>query len=140
MLTHSEPDAALVVCTTCRPAEDQRENAEGRAGGDLLLEALRCALVRHPAEGALALEPMPCLFACTSHCTVHIRAPGKMGYLLGRFSPTQEDATALLDYAAAHLRSSDGVVRFAEWPEGVKGHFIARLPPEGYIWKADPVS
>ena len=38
------------------------------------------------------------------------------------------------------LRSSDGVVRFAEWPEGVIGHFIARLPPEGYIWKADPVS
>ena len=140
MLIDSEPGAALVVCTTCRLAEDRREDAEGRPGGDLLLEALRDALVGHPARGALALEPMPCLFACTSHCTVHIRAPGKMGYLLGRFSPTEKDAIALLDYAAAHLRSLDGVVRFAEWPERIKGHFIARLPPEGRIWAADLIS
>ena len=140
MLIDSEPRPALVVCTACRLSEEQCEDAEGRRGGDLLLEALRCALVGHPAEGALALEPMACLFACTSHCTVHIRAPGKMGYLLGRFSPTREAAMALLDYAAAHLRSRDGVVRFSEWPEGVKGHFIARLPPEGYSWAPDPVS
>ncbi len=140
MLIDSAPGAELVVCTTCRLSEDQREDAEGGRGGALLLEALRCALVGHPAEGVLALQPMPCLFACTSHCTVHIRAPGRMGYLLGRFSPTREDATALLDYAAAHLKSPDGVVRFSDWPEGVKGHFIARLPPEGYIWTPDPVS
>ena len=140
MLIDSGRQAALVVCTTCRVSAAVRDDAEARCGGERLLEALRAALVGHPAEGELALEPMACLFACTSHCTVHLRAPGKMGYLLGRFSPTREDATALLDYADAHRRSADGVVGFADWPEGVKGRFIARLPPEGYIWGAEPVS
>ena len=138
MLISSESSASLVVCTTCRLDKDRQDDGQGRRGGELLLRALQDALAGHPARGLLALQAMPCLFACTSHCTVHIRAPGKMGYLLGRFSPTCEDATALLDYAAAHLGSQDGLVRFSDWPEGVKGHFIARLPPEGYIWVDDP--
>ncbi len=127
-----------MVCTTCRPALDASGGAEGCCGGELLFQALQDVLVRHPAEGALTLQPMSCLFACTSACTVYIRAPGKMGYLLGRFAPTGEDALALLDYAAAHLRSRDGTVSFADWPEGVKGHFIARLPPEDFVLAADP--
>ena len=135
MLIDSEPGAALVVCTTCRLAPDQREDDGGRRGGDLLLDALQHALAGHPAEGAIALTPMACLFACSSHCTVHLRAPGKMGYLLGRFPADGEAAKALLDYAAAYLRSADGIVRFADWPDGVKGHFIARLPPEGRVWR-----
>ena len=139
MLIDSGNRAALVVCTTCGVSKNQREEPEGRCDGDLLLEALQAAIVGHPVQGELALQPMPCLFACTSHCTVHIRAPGKMGYLLGRFSPTAEDATALLDYMAAYLQSHEGVVGFADWPEGVKGHFIARLPPQGYVWTDGPV-
>ena len=140
MLVASEASAALVVCTTCRSTKDSRQDVDGRCGGERLLQALQLALIGHPAEGALALQAMACLFACTSGCAVHIRAPGKMGYLLGGVSPTPGDATALLDYAAAHLRSRDGVVAFAEWPEGVKGRFIARLPPEGYIWAPDRAS
>ena len=140
MLIASEKGAALVVCTTCRLTKDARQDADGRHGGELMIEALQEGLVGHPAEGEVELQPMACLFACTSHCTVHIRAPGKMGYLLGRFSPTREDATALLDYMAAYVSSAEGVVRFAEWPEGVKGHFIARLPPEGFVLAADPTS
>ena len=140
MLMHVGNGTALVVCTTCRVSEEDWDDAAGRRGGELFLEALQAALVGHPAEGALALQPMACLFACTSHCTVHLRAPGKMGYLLGRFSPTRVDARALLDYAAAYLQSQDGVVRFSDWPDGIKGRFIARLPPEGLIWIADPIS
>ncbi len=133
MLIETGDGAALVVCTTCRAGGD----AKGDADGARLLEALQDALVRHPAEGVLALQPMACLFACASACSVYLRAPGKMGYLLGRICATPADATALLDYAAAYLRSADGAVTFADWPEGVKGRFIARLPPQGRIW-ADP--
>ena len=125
-----------MVCTTCRLGPDRREDEAGRRGGALLHQALADALPGHPAEAlGLSIREMACLFACSSHCTVHLRAPGRMGYLLGRFEPSETDARALLDYAAAYLRTGEGVVRFADWPAGVKGHFIARLPPEGRVWR-----
>jgi predicted metal-binding protein len=136
MLAETAGGAELVVCTTCRFAPDRREDESGRRGGEGLAEALAAALPGHTAGRlGLSLQPMACLFACSSHCTVHLRAPGRMGYLLGRFEPGGAAAEALLDYAAAYLQTPDGIVRFADWPEGVKGHFIARLPPEGRVWR-----
>ena len=138
MLVEAFAGASMVVCTSCRWSKEQREDAGGRRGGAGLLQALEGALDRHPACGRVELQPMECLFACTSHCTVHLRAPGKMGYLLGRFTPDAAAAQALCDYAAAYLDSPDGVVRYADWPEGIKGRFIARLPPQGYLWRDVP--
>src|SRR3546814_7358158 len=66
---------------------------------------------------------MPCLFACDRHCAVHVRGPGKVGYVLGDFTPDEEAARAILDYAARHAESEEGVVRYADRPRGVKGHF-----------------
>jgi len=45
----------------------------------------------------------------------------------------RESARAILTYATRHAASEEGVVRYADWPEGVKGHFIVRTPPEGYL-------
>ncbi len=81
----------------------------------------------------IAVEEMACLFACNEFCTVHLRAPEKIGYILGRFEPTEDSAQALLDYAKAYAASAEGQVPFREWPDGVKGHFIARTPPQGYV-------
>jgi len=76
---------------------------------------------------------MPCLFACKRHCTVHIRGPGRIGYVLGDFTADAAAARAILQYAALHADSSEGVVPYAQWPKGVKGHFIVRTPPEGFV-------
>jgi predicted metal-binding protein len=76
---------------------------------------------------------MPCLFACADHCTIHLRAPGKVSYVMGRFTPDADAARAILDYAVQYADSEHGRVPFKQWPEGVKGHFITRSPPEGYI-------
>lgn len=138
MFVEAPASASLVVCETCSWTPDQGEDAEGRRGGAALFEALRGVLAGHPAADRVQLQSMACLFACTSHCTVHIRAAGKMGYLLGRFTPGLEAAKALCDYMAVYSASANGVVGFADWPEGVKGHFIARLPPEGQLWRDDP--
>ncbi len=61
-----------------------------------------------------------------------------MGYILGRFTPSLVDATALLDYVAQYLDTPDGVVPYACWPDGVKGHFLVRVPPEGFVWDPPP--
>ena len=132
-LTKVEDGVAVVACSTCRHAADQRTDAAGVAGGARLAEALRQVQASDPRYGAIAVQDMPCLFACQDFCTVHLRAPGKVGYVLGRFAPTADAARAILDYAAHYSYSEAGQVPYRAWPEGVKGHFLTRTPPPGFV-------
>lgn len=133
MLRAVEPGPAVVVCSTCRFSADRRESDDGRRGGALLAHAMREVQAADPALAGVAVQEMPCLFACTDFCTIHVRAPGKVGYVLGRFTPDEEAATAILDYAVHYAASEHGRVPFKQWPQGVKGHFITRTPPPGYV-------
>lgn len=124
---------AVVVCSTCRFSGEQREDESGNCGGQLLAAVLHALREKEPQFSGIAVQEMPCLFACSRHCTVHIRAPGKLGYVLGDFVPDEAAARAILEYASLHAQSAEGQVRYADWPDGVKGHFITRTPPEGYV-------
>jgi predicted metal-binding protein len=129
ILRDADDGTAVVVCNTCRVSEEDRETPEGLRGGALLAAALREA-----ATGTgVAIQEMACLFNCAQHCSIHLRAPGKIGYVLGRFEPTPEAARAIVDYAVAYAASDEGVVPYRQWPEGVKGHFIVRVPPAGKL-------
>ncbi len=133
MLTPVEDGPAIVVCNTCRFSAEAREDGQGRRGGALLVDALTERRDAEPRYAGIAIQQMPCLFACNEHCAVHLRAPGKVGYVLGRFAPDAAAAEAILDYAAHHAASDHGRVPFAQWPQGVKGHFIVRVPPAGQV-------
>ncbi|EJU12825.1 hypothetical protein NRB_25410 [Novosphingobium sp. 11B] len=133
MLTPVPPGPSVVVCNTCRHTADAREDETGQRGGALLEAAMRSVQAADPELQGVQIQAMPCLFACSRHCTVHIRAPGKVGYVLGDFTPDEDAARAILEYAARHAESEHGRVPFKEWPQGVKGHFITRTPPEGYV-------
>lgn len=133
MLTAVDDGPAVVACNTCRLSADLREDEVGQRGGARLAEALRSVQQGDARYAGIAVQEMACLFACKDHCTVHLRAPGKVGYVLGRFAPDAEAATAILDYAAAYAQSEHGRVPFKEWPQGVKGHFISRTPPAGFV-------
>lgn len=133
MLAPVEPGAQVVVCSTCRFSADEREDRAGQRGGALLAEAMRVVQHEEPQLAGVTVQEMPCLFSCKRHCSVHVRAPGKVGYVLGGFTPDRDAAFAILTYAARHAVSEEGVVRYAEWPDGVKGHFIVRTPPDGYL-------
>ncbi len=134
MLSSSSSATSLVVCSTCRISKEARTDQAGRHGGALFAEAVASALANHRCHGQILLESMPCLFACSSHCTAYVRSAGRMGYILGRFTPSHPDATALLDYVAHYLDTPDGVVPYNRWPDGVKGHFLVRVPPDGFVW------
>lgn len=125
LLRDADDGTAVVVCNTCRFSAEERETPDGVRGGAVLATALREAA----AGSGVAIQEMPCLFNCTQHCSIHLRAPGKIGYVLGRFEPTPEAAQAIVDYAVAYAASEEGVVPYRRWPEGVKGHFIVRVPP-----------
>ncbi|WP_033922790.1 DUF1636 domain-containing protein [Sphingomonas sp. 37zxx] len=133
MLTPVENRLSVVACSTCRFSADQREDADGLRGGALLVAALEAAKQADPRYAEVTIEQMPCIFSCTEHCSVHLRAPGKVGYLLGRFTPDTDAARAILDYAVHYAQSEHGRVPFKQWPQGIKGHFIARIPPEGFL-------
>ncbi|MBP2299270.1 DUF1636 domain-containing protein [Azospirillum picis] len=123
----------VVVCETCRPT------AAGE-GGDVWTGAMFAALLQgalatsrevgpRPEEGGPTVTTMRCLMNCRRACAVHIRSPGRMGYVLGDLVPDQSAVQALVDYLALYGRSVDGVVPWREWPDGVKGRFVARIPP-----------
>ena len=133
LLRDASDGPSLVVCNTCRFSAEEREDADGVRGGARLVAALRAEQAGDERLDGLAIEEMPCLFNCTQHCSIHVRAEGKIGYVLGRFEPSAEAARAILDYALAYMASDEGVVPYRQWPEGVKGHFIVRVPPAGKV-------
>jgi predicted metal-binding protein len=133
MLTRVDDGPAIVACNTCRHSADARDDGDGVRGGTRLVAALHAAKAGHARYDGVAVQEMPCLFACQDFCTVHLRAPGKVGYVLGRFAPTQDAAQAILDYAVRYAASEMGQVPYRDWPDGVKGHFITRTPPAGFV-------
>jgi predicted metal-binding protein len=117
----------LYVCETCRFTPSLRDH-EGRTGGEILFAALAEQLHATPLID-LRLASTRCLMACARHCSVHLRAPGKISYVIGDFTPDRESAETLLDYIGKYQQSATGQVPYSTWPEGIKGHFVARMPP-----------
>jgi predicted metal-binding protein len=117
--------STVTVCVTCR-----REDAPDEVVSGVEMKTyLEDELSRRPALSGVRVIEQRCLMACKRGCVVALRAPGKMAYVVGDFAPEQEAVTAIADYLEQYQQSADGVVRFAFWPQGIKGHFVARLPP-----------
>ena len=119
--------ACLVVCTTCRFSSETPTDAVGLSGGRRLLDAI-VALVKDETADSVRVAEQACLWACSSHCSLYLSGKDKPAYLAGRFEPTEESAQAIVAFAQLYAASPDGAVAYRDWPEGVKGHFIARLP------------
>jgi predicted metal-binding protein len=124
---------AVVACNSCRHSASARDGADGRRGGAALAAALRTVQARDPLFAGIAVQEMPCLFACDRHCTIHLRAPGKIGYVLGGFTPDEDAATGIMTFMRHYVESDTGQVPYALWPDAVKGHFIVRVPPAGQV-------
>lgn len=132
ILRPSNGGTSMVVCSTCKFRTDEPLAPTGERGGTAFLRHLKDAVAKLE-PGSISIEPMACLFACSQHCTVHLRAPGKVGYVLANFDPTAASAASVVEFAKHYDDSDEGVVPYKNWPEGVKGHFLVRMPPEGMI-------
>ena len=119
--------STLHVCETCAHPCGTK-SIDGETGGARL-----AAMVERLAGDAPEVEVRrhACLMGCERHCNVSVSAPGKIGYVIGRFTPDEGAAQAILDYARLHAASETGQVPYREWPQGVKGHFTARIPAVG---------
>lgn len=118
----------IFVCDTCRYSREDREAPDGRTGGQMLAERIERIAAGAPR---LRVRRQSCLMGCDRFCNTAVAAPGKLTYVLGHFAPTEESAAAVVDYARLHSDSPTGQVPFRQWPAGVRGHFVARIPVPG---------
>ena len=63
-----------------------------------------------------------------SEVRVVLRDGERFTYFTGDHEPTREQAEAILDWFALHGESETGEVPFRQWPDRMRGHFIARIP------------
>lgn len=118
----------LIVCETCRRMDDAPE-ATPRAGA-VLIGLMERALAEDPELAAkVRLRPLRCLMSCRRPCAVAVRAAGRMSYVLGDLPPDAESVETLTAYLRAYAETPDGIVPFKQWPQGVKGRFVSRMPP-----------
>ena len=116
----------LIVCTTCKFSKETAFSPAGKTGGKLLREKIE--EIQTSRKTGRKVVGHECLWACNHSCTIMLQDKNKTGYLAGYFEPTDDAAEAIVDWCDAHEKSDDGAVPFAEWPQGMRGHFIARIP------------
>ncbi|MEM9715752.1 MAG: DUF1636 domain-containing protein [Pseudomonadota bacterium] len=111
----------LIICDTCN--RDGCEPVNGKKCGEQLADKVEAR-----AE-AIKVERHSCLMGCNRACNIALQEDGKISYVLGQFEPTDDAAEAILEYAMKYQASETGRVPYKEWPEGIKGHLTARIPP-----------
>jgi predicted metal-binding protein len=121
---------SLVFCTTCRYSLEEALGPNGLTGGETLAREAE-ALLAERRRNDIEVRRQACLWSCKRHCNVWFCDPRRFTFIAGDFSPTREAAEGILDWFDLHGATADGLVPFREWPQAVRGHFIARLPPMG---------
>jgi predicted metal-binding protein len=122
------PMRSVVLCSTCKFPDGRKLGDDGRTGGQTLIAALRAVLAEH-GRGDVDVVEQACLWNCTQGCSVAIRDTERFSYITGRHVATREQAEAILAWFDAHGATATGEVPFREWPDAMRGHFIARIPP-----------
>ena len=120
---------SLVFCTTCKHAPDQKIDEDGKTGGEVLIERVREVLSSQGRDD-IQIAQQECLWSCKRHCNVWFRDTERFSYIAGDFEPTSDAAEAIVAWFDLHGESELGTVPFRQWPDGMRGHFIARMPPE----------
>lgn len=118
----------IVFCTTCRFSGAEPLGPDGRTGGETLAAAMEKVLRDHQRSD-VKVARQACLWSCLRHCNVLFRDHRRYSYVAGDLKPSGETAEAMLAWFDLHGESETGEVPFRSWPQAMRGHFIARIPP-----------
>jgi predicted metal-binding protein len=119
---------SLVLCTTCKYDATSKLAPDGRTGGETLIAHVRDAL-EDVARLDVHVETQACLWNCTRHCSVVVRDDTRFSYVTGGHEPSRAQAEAIIQWFDLHGETVAGDVPFRQWPDRMRGHFIARVPP-----------
>jgi predicted metal-binding protein len=119
----------ITICDGCKRSDWTARGVETTDGAALAQDIEACA-----RTAGVKTRRVSCTMGCERACNVIIQGSDdtgqvKIGYALGSFDGTAEDAQAITDFAALHAQSLTGQVPFRTWPIGVKGHFVSRHLP-----------
>ncbi len=117
----------IVMCSTCRHSPTEKVGPDGLTGGETLIAHMRAAISERASD--VGLQTQACLWNCKRHCSVILRDDARFTYFTGDHEPTRAQADAILDWFATHGETATGEVPFRLWPDRMRGHFIARIPP-----------
>ncbi len=119
---------AIVICSTCKHADGRKLDDAGRSAGSYLIDEM-AALLKDRGRDDVVVQTQACLWNCARPCSVVIRDDLRFSYVTGGNAPTREQAEAILAWFDLHGESATGEVSFRQWPDAMRGHFIARMPP-----------
>ena len=119
---------SLVLCNTCKFPDGRKLGDDGRTGGQTLIAELRGLLADLDRHDVNVVE-QTCLWNCTQSCSVAIRDTERFSYITGKHVATRAQAEAILQWFDAHGETETGEVPFRQWPDAMRGHFIARIQP-----------
>ena len=119
---------SIVICNSCCFPDGTKLAEDRRTGGQTLIAEMRLILTSEKRDDVELVE-QTCLWNCTQSCSVVIRDDKRFSYITGRHAATRQQAEAILKWFDAHGKTERGEVPFREWPQAMKGHFIARIPP-----------
>lgn len=117
----------IVICSTCRYSAESKTGPDGRTGGETLISHVEAAMAARP-DAAVPVQTQACLWNCNRPCSVILRDDERFTYITGGHEPSRAQADAILDWFKMHGDSETGEVPFRQWPQAMRGHFIARLP------------
>lgn len=114
----------LILCTTCR-----KTGTDCHVGLQLLQSLGRGADLGRAAglPEDFGIAGTVCLSGCSRPCTVAFVADGKTSYLFGDIDPA-ENLAALVEFARLYQAREDGMTRFNERPDALRGKCLARIP------------
>jgi predicted metal-binding protein len=119
---------SIVICTTCKYADGRKLDDEGLSAGQHLVRAMQQVLAER-GRADVVVQEQACLWNCTRPCSVVLRDDQRFSYVTGGNTPTAAQAEAILAWFDLHGQSETGEVPFRQWPDLMRGHFIARMPP-----------
>ena len=119
---------SLVICSTCKYSAESKTGPDGRIGGEMLIAEMQ-GLLAERGRDVETVQTQACLWNCSRPCSVVIRDDERFSYVTGGNAPTREQAEAILEWYDAHGATETGEVPFKLWPQAMRGHFIARMPP-----------
>jgi predicted metal-binding protein len=120
------PKHTLFICQFCHHSSEERPEHQP-ADGSRLLEQLNTLAVEQLQSNKFEIQPVGCLWTRDKPCAVAFSAPHKPTYLFTNL-PTNEIATALLQFSKLYLDSSTGDVLWKQFPEALQSASIAKIP------------
>ncbi|NCJ06946.1 DUF1636 domain-containing protein [Synechococcales cyanobacterium C] len=121
----------LFVCQSCHSSEERPEHQP--ADGTRLLNQLNTLSTDQFQSGEFVIQPVGCLWTCGQPCAAAFSAPHKPTYLFTNLPPTNETATALLEFSQHYQKRKTGNVPWEKFPEILQSVSVAKIPMVGWM-------